>query len=65
MTIEEVLRKLQEEHGDTWPQGALNHFLFLQAKHSLKAEEMDACVLLYHWTLEMIEAGVAFKQPQE
>lgn len=64
MTIEELLRKVQGQHGNNWLRYALNRFLGLQSKTPLTQKELEEYDLLYDWALEMIEAGIAFKQSQ-
>lgn len=67
MTIEELLRELQTYRGKGWPTAALRRLLILAMMPvlAMTENEIQEFKLLYRWALEMIEAGIAFKQSQE
>jgi len=67
MTIEELLRELQACWGNTWPTAALRRLLILAMTPmpALTKNETQEFRLLYTWALEMIEAGIAFKQSHD
>ena len=62
----EYLRRLADEHGNDWPQAALDRLLHLHwigTRYSTgPGPEYNA---LLAWAKETIEAGVAFKQSAE
>lgn len=68
MTIEEVLRGMQEKHGNNWSSWMLVRLLRFHTSgvlDGMNPDELQEYKLLYEWVLEMIEAGIAFKQSRE
>ena len=64
MTIEELLQELQSYWGKDWIEPALRRLLILTATpaRALTDDEVQENRLLQEWALEMIGAGIAFKQ---
>ena len=61
--IEELLQEMLEKHGNEWPKETLARLLDLGVVTRPTQEETEELWLLHKWALEMIEAGIAFKQP--
>ena len=61
MDIQELLKDYAEEYGNEWPQKVLNRLIDLEKDYSEDAERG----VLYFWVLEMVEAGIAFRQSRD
>lgn len=59
MMLDELLVQLKQEHGDEWPQGAVNELIQAYRATSGTDETLKRRVLLMRWVQEMVAAGVA------
>jgi hypothetical protein len=64
MTVEEILRDLEENYSDMWPRAAIVRLMNLwhQLQSLYNLEDADEFNLLLEWTVETVEAGIAFRQ---
>lgn len=68
MTINDILEELAAKYGNDWPQYILSELLIANIHHNFDPDGDGALAvfhrfhLLHDWTIQTIEAGIAFRQ---
>jgi hypothetical protein len=63
-TINAILNKLAQEHGNDWPEHALEMYLNLEItnRYGFGPVDYDQLQAMRGWVLDCLMAGIAFRQ---